>query len=379
MELELILHSLPQITERVRSKTSEIIGRLKELPEPPQGNLPFRILEKIWDFEREMRHHLDGGAQEYSFRKEWYTAAVRFRHTIACSYPRLSLSDILVTCHVPRQLPFHPSSTPTEVIDVSDEDVEASQNMTPRSNSKRKQPALKATQISPTKRARLQDIPQHVPSQQSASVGLASLASNNGAPFAKRFSLTEIRSILQDAHVGLPDQIDTKATKRLIRESISLWDEPLDELLAFTHKACHALIVERASSVFGIWQGTQFFDVALEVCQGFLEEEFNRQTASAKEILDVERQDALTLNESTMRAATERAFLQLEHACRIKRAEALLRKTDDWNDEWDHSKKEKKISEVTDTELGPNPYVYEIRALSVCHPSPSHGPRSHQC
>ncbi|KAI4127870.1 MAG: hypothetical protein LQ341_006748, partial [Variospora aurantia] len=47
--------SLPQITERVRSKPAEVIARLKQLPEPPKGNLSLKIYEKILAFESEMR------------------------------------------------------------------------------------------------------------------------------------------------------------------------------------------------------------------------------------------------------------------------------------------------------------------------------------
>lgn len=372
MEFGLIQDSLPQIRERVRSKTAEIITRLKQLPEPPEGNLSLKILQKILEFDLEMRSHIDGGSEAYPFRKEWYAAAIQFRHTIAFSYPRLSLKGISAACQTPSRLPYRPSSTPTpsgrrrEVIDASDSEVGAAQNVTP--SSKRKQPTLKPAQVSPPKRARLHDIPQHTSSQEGTPT--ARLDINYAAPFAKRFTLTEIRSILQDGHVGLPNQIDAKATKRLIRESLSLWDEPLDELLAFTNKACHTLLVERASSVFGIWHGTQFFEVALDVCQGFVEETFDRQKASAKRVLDVERQTALTLHEDAMRVASKRAFVQLDNACRSERAKGFLMKGDAWDEDWNDRLKAEKLSKVTDAQLGPNPYVHEIRALSVCPSAP---------
>ncbi|KAL8875455.1 MAG: hypothetical protein Q9198_006194 [Flavoplaca austrocitrina] len=71
--------SLPQITEQVQLKTTQIIARLNELPEPPKGNLPLKILEKILMFENDLARHLDGGSEKYPFQKHFHAAALRFR------------------------------------------------------------------------------------------------------------------------------------------------------------------------------------------------------------------------------------------------------------------------------------------------------------
>ncbi|KAL8703679.1 MAG: hypothetical protein Q9201_003133 [Fulgogasparrea decipioides] len=367
---EQIKSSLPQITERVRSKTAEIIARLKELPEPPEGNLSLKILQKIVVFEREIHKHIDGGSQQFPFQKEWYATVMQFRSTIAFSYPRLSLSDLLIVDQSPGRLPFRPSSTSTpsrwrsEAIAIdSDDEADAAQPYTPTSNSKRK-PSTKASQSSPPKRARLQDVPRYVVSPNSATSGLDRASIDRAAPYAKRFSLTEIRNILQDAHVGLPNHIHPEATKCMIKESLSHWDEPLDELLRFTGQSCLAMILERASEVFSIWQGTQFFDVVLDVCKAFFDEKFANQTASAKCFLDIERRKALTCHEDAMRAASERAFATLDQACRNERARAALAKdVPTWDENLTDRVKKDKLDKAAD-QLGPNPYVDELRALS---------------
>ncbi|KAL9585363.1 MAG: hypothetical protein Q9212_001571 [Teloschistes hypoglaucus] len=363
---EQIRESLPQITERVRTKTAEIIARLRELPEAPKGNLSYKILEKILSFEHEVRNHLDGGSSHYPFQKEFYAAVVRFRDTIAFSYPRLSLSDLLAASQFSAQLPFRPSATPSPSVrnpqainlDSDEDDVTDIQSSTP---SKRKQPVAKNLQTSPTKRARLQDIPKFI-SSQSDSSHVTSV--DRTAPHAKRFNLTEIRNILQDAHVGLPNQIDPRATKRMIEESLSLWDGPLEELLAFTKDACLTLILDRASSIFAKWHGTQIFELLQNSCEQFFEESFVKQKASAKRFLFKERYRPLTVHEDVMRASSEKAFETLESVCRNEQAKAYLIKKNAWDEDLDTRIKDKKLKEVTDTVLGPNPYILELRALS---------------
>ncbi|KAL8904890.1 MAG: hypothetical protein Q9171_006880 [Xanthocarpia ochracea] len=368
--------SLPKITNQVRLKRAEIVERLRQLPEPPKGNLPFKIFEKILAFEQDLRCHLGGGSEEYPFQKEFHTAAVKFRSTIAISYPRLSLADSVDSLKSSTQLPYRVSVTPTPSysgkrrsdvipIDSDEEDATIQNSIHTPSPSKRKQPPSTVPQSTPSKRSRLDKIPQFVPGQDGVSSFDISTTSIDGtAPFAKQFTLQEIRTILQDAHIGLPNQIDPKATKRMIKESLSHWHEPLDELLRFTSEACLGMILERASWIFGLWRGTRCFDILLETCESFFKKQLNIQTASAKRVLCIERQAALTLQEETMRSASERALITLEAACRNERVMAfLIKQNPDWDNLSDRAKADK-ISKVTDAHLGPNPYVQELRAIS---------------
>ncbi|KAL9603789.1 MAG: hypothetical protein Q9219_000898 [cf. Caloplaca sp. 3 TL-2023] len=366
--------SLPRITEQIRSKTAEVAARLKELPEPPKGNLSLKIFEKILAFERELHAHFDGGAEEYPFQKEWYAAAMRFRDTIAFSYPRLSLSDPQAAPHVLGRLPYRASATPipltqrSEIIALeSDEEGDAIQPSTPTPQSKRKQPVSnsKSSQASPLKRCRLSDIPQHVATQDSVTSRSDSLNIDRTAPHAKRFTLSEVRNILQDAHVGLPNQVDPKATKRMIRASLAGWDEPLKELLRYADQACQAMILEQAREAFGTWFGTQFFELTEEICKSFFKEQLDLQVFAAERILEVERRLSLTLHADTMRAASEKAYEKLNTAWRKERARAFLYKTNSrWDEKLNDQAREDKISKVTDDQLGPNPYVHELRAIS---------------
>lgn len=362
-------------------KTAEIITRLGELPEAPKGNLSLKILEKILFLENDLRCHIDGGSEEYPFQKELYAVAVQFRNTIAFSYPRLSLADLIAVPKSSSQLAYRLSATPTpsanrsfDVIPLdSDEDNEAMQKLTQTpSPVKRKQASLNTAQSTPSKRSRLDNIPRHVPGQDSASnsFNISGTSIDRTAPYATRFTLPGIRSILQDAQIGLPNQIDPKATKRMIKDSLAHWDKPLEVLLDFTRDACRSMILQRASLVFGLWHGTRCFDLVMEICQSFFDEHFEEQVSSAKRALRIERQAALTLHEDAMRTASEAALTTLEHACRNERAKALLKMQDpEWDFKLSDRAKMERLSKVTDAQLGPNPYLQELRAIAVSLPS----------
>ncbi|KAL8994852.1 MAG: hypothetical protein Q9169_005299 [Polycauliona sp. 2 TL-2023] len=361
--------SLPKITEQVRSKVTDIIARLDQLPEPPKGNLSLKIFEKILHLEQDLRCHLDGGSEEYPFRKEFHAAALRFRETIKFSYPRLSLVDMFTT-----RIPYRPSATPTpsgigrDAIPI-DLDEEDNVNEAPRSTqvltpTKRKHATTNMSQSSPSKRSRLNDIPQHTANRDNPNSSYDGSEIDRTAPFARRFTLTEIRTTLRDAHIGLPGQIDPKATERMIKQSLSRWDEPLDVLLEFTRQTCLDMIIQRASLVFAQGQGTRCFETVLEICQSFFHEQFTIQKASAKRILYIERQAALTLNEDAMKSASETALATLESRCREERVKAFLTKQDV---EWDSTpseKAKKEMSKVTDAQIGSNPYSIELRAMA---------------
>ncbi len=346
-----------------------MIARLKELPEPPKGNLSLRIYEKILAFEHDLRSHFDGGSEELPFRKEWLAAATQFRDTVAESYPRLTYSYLFKTPQAQDQLPYRFSATPTptstskrsDVIALESDGDDTSQPITPTPHTKRKQPASKSSQISPVKKIRLSQIPQHTESHDSPSI-------SRPAPHAKRFSLPEIRNILQDAHVGLPNQIDPKATQKMIKESLVGWEEPLKELLRFTEQVCRAMILQRAANAFGLWRGTQFYEVVEETCKNFFEEKLNQQVVWAERILLIERQEAVTLHKATMSIARDQALKKLKMACRNARAKAFLdAKNPGWDNNLDEQAIVEKIEKVSENDVGPNPYTHEIRALAVSH------------
>lgn len=356
-------------------KAGEIVARLEELPQAPKGNLTLKVYERILAFEGDLRNHFDGGSEELPFRKEWHDAAFRFRDTIAASHPRLNFFDLFPT---PSQTLAHrPSATPTptptpvaqrlEVIALeSDDEGDLPQPYTPTPKTKRKQPVSKWSQ-STQKRSRLSDIPAYTPSEDgSASKGSTSSTDANQTPYAKRFTLTDVRKILQDAHIGLPDQTDPKATQQMIKASLSGWDQPLKDFLRFTDQLCLAMILDRAGSVFGVWRGTQLFKLVEDACTSFFKDKLERQVQNAERVLLIERQQGLTLHATTMRVASNKALLKYNKAYRERRAMAFLDvKQPGWNNNLDEQAIMEKIKKISENDLGPNLYTHELQAVSV--------------
>ena len=353
-------------------KLAEIGTKLKELPEPPKGNLSLKVFEKILQFDGEMQKNIDGGAQEYPFQKEWHLVAMHFRRTLAYSYPRLALAASSASLSTPTssRMPYRPSCTPTprqnslSVINVDSDEDKGFACSTPTHRPKRKQTGSKSTLTSPPKRSRLSDIPLHISQEHSDDVEEVPI--DRRAPFAKRFSLTDIRNIIRDAHIGLPNQVHPKATERMIKESLSLWDKPLQDLLRITGDLCHNLIAQRLDAIFGIWTQTRLFESVHEICRSWLTDLLATQKHIAERSLCVERHKALTYNYEAMQSASEKALPALESACREDRAKSLLNKLDpNWAVDLTEQLRRERIAKVVEKQLGTDPYIQEIRAMAV--------------
>lgn len=158
---------------------------------------------ELKNFERELEKHFDGGCQAHPFQKKWHLLAMKFRKDLADSRPVL-VFPILRTPSQPSQsngdgsipgtpTPFRGNTTPIPIDSDDDDPSPISQ----RSGQKRPFCLIKQ---SPKKMART--ITDTAPSAKQAT--------------SKRFDLFEVRNIIQDAYIGLPNQTDPKATERMI-------------------------------------------------------------------------------------------------------------------------------------------------------------------
>ena len=372
----LTVHSLPKITEQVHDKIADIVARLEQLPEPPKGNSLLRISEKINELGENVRKHIDGGLQDYPFQKEWHSTALHFYRTIAFSYPRLHLGTPSTASSTSSQasgsMPYRLGSTPTpqarhSAIISIDSDDDDDMRAIPQSQSKRKVTSTKVNEGSPTKRSRLDNIPKFVPRTNHGLDHPQNTNISRPAPFAQRFTLPEIRDMLRDAHIGLPNQIDPKATERMIKQALIFWDRPLDDFLHTTHESYLAVIKQSASVAFLQWNGTGLYTSVHEICESFFNKIFQKQTDTVRYLLQVERHKALTLNYDALQVATERAATILENTRRSGRAAAYLSKQDpSWDENLTDQQKADKVAKVSDAQLGPDPWSQEVRAMSVC-------------
>ncbi|KAL9040412.1 MAG: hypothetical protein Q9214_004496, partial [Letrouitia sp. 1 TL-2023] len=351
--------SLPRITEQVGQKLAEIAAKLRELPEPPHGNLPLKIFEKLLQFDNEIQQNMAGGGQNYSFQKDWHSSAIHFRQTMAYSYPRLSLN-------ASSTLPFRQSVTPSPsnqvnpiTIDIDSDNENPASKVTPTTPSKRKN---KTTDSSPLKRSRINDIPQFI--QEKPIDILEDPSIDQRAPYAKRFTLHDIRSTLQDVHIGLPNQVDPRAIERMIRESLSMWDKPLHDLLHSTGELCRQLVFDRIETIFGLWQQTRFFETVQEICGSWLDSVLAMQNEIVERILNVERYKALTYNHDAMQTACDNALNTLRNARQNDRARAKLNSSEPgWDTNINEKARQERLRKVSD-QLEPDPYIQEVRAMA---------------
>ncbi|KAL9610388.1 MAG: hypothetical protein Q9167_004898 [Letrouitia subvulpina] len=357
--------SLPRITEQVGQKLAEIAAKLKELPEPPQGNLPLKVFEKLLQFDNEIQQNMAGGGQEFPFQKDWHSSAVHFRQTMAYSYPRLSLNASSSISNT-SQLPYRQSITTSPAnqansitINIDSDNENPTSKGTPTTPSKRKN---KTTDSTPLKRSRINDIPQFI---QEKPIDISEDPSvDQRAPYAKRFTLHDIRSMLQDVHIGLPNQVDPRAIERMIRESLSMWDKPLHELLTSTGELCRQLVFERLENIFGLWQQTRFFETMQEICGSWLDSVLAMQNEIVERILKVERYKALTYNHDAMQTACDNALNILRNARQNDRARAKLNSSEPgWDTNITEKARQERLKKVSD-QLEPDPYIQEVRAMA---------------
>ena len=350
--------SLPHIREQIERRALSIREKLRELPEPLDGNLPARLYGELLKFEFELTRHFDG-VQDCPFQREWHNLSLDFRRMMADSYPLVTIKTDLT----PRREARSSSTlgemlgTPTTVrnqalisID-SDSDttmpVKTSPSSRQRMSQKRAHPSNHST---PQKVARTSEAPR-------------SERSKSGR---KCFELDEIRGIHQDRYVGLPGETEPKATEKMIQLSMAHWEEPLSQYIQRTGSLCQNMIYERVISVFGHHQNTQFYSELMDICGSFLTDAIDDQLKIAKQILKWEHKKPITLNEVAMEVEKEKAIGYLQNKRRESLVKAWLDKEEErTGKQTTGAARTDKMAKVTDAQLGPDAYSLEIKAMGV--------------
>ena len=354
-----VQQSLPVIVDQVQRKALQIDKRLEELPQPPQGNLPMQMLERVIRFGHALQLCIDGDSDMYHFQKEWVNLMRSFRKTMNDSRP--ILKPLL---HVKPSVEDHSRngpSTPTphrnqtaSILLDSDDDVAGE----PSSDS-RKRPLGGNVQTSPAKRLNLYDIPLHTPSSRSGSL-------QNIAPsFSKVFTFPEINQYLQDTQgIGLPGQ-NPKALERMAKACCQLWKEPLDLFLTATERLCRETILCQADLAFEQWRQTPLQHVVRQTCNIYLDDVVHRQRESLEQILCREIAKPMVLDDDALNAVHEKWYKTLVTWRRERRIEEKLAEQDTTTSDTP-SKQGKVTSKYSDEQLGPDPYSQEVGAMAVC-------------
>lgn len=356
-----IRKSLPRIASQVQRKADLIDAKLQELPKPIGGNLPALVMGELNKFEREIEKQVDGGSQVNSFQKAWNRLAMDFRKELADTRPVLVM--------VPNnQTPGHGrysrgtgsssmSGTPTPVakanatpiaIDSDDDDIPYNPSpVLQRSGQKR--PLTSAQQT-----------PHKTPRTFNNTPRSAAMSSS------RRFHLSEVRDIIQDAYIGLPNQIDPKATERMIMMSMEHWEEPVNRFLTGTKQLVEAMVFEQVEKVFGGYTKTLFYEKVMEICESFFGKVLSQQRQLVMQILKWEISKPKTFNDEALDLAEGRALTLLQTKRREARAGAFLDEQEaKLGKPTGGQARIEKISKLSDAQLGPEIYNREIAAMST--------------
>lgn len=355
-------------------KSAKIDAELTKLPELPTGNLPMKILEKIIEFESEIGRQIEGGSQEHSFQKVWHRRAMEFRGALAESHPNLIMSDLNPPSNTdadsearfvspmpmrPRHSPASRQNGPSAIISIDDDDDE--EMVSSPSTSKRRHAA--SAQSTPRKKPTIaaKAMAQRPPIFEIPKFK-APPSTNYNHPFALQISLEEVRTILQDAHIGLPGQHDPRAINRIIRKSMQSWDQLLRKFMAQTEELCLDMIKSHIDTTFALWQKTRLHDKIHIVCEVFVKARMSLQTKAAERARLLELHKPVTFNKEAMEWAYAKGKSRVQqHRQRLRARDAVEQDMKDSN----LSLQERIDKMIESKTLGPDEYAKEIQIMGV--------------
>lgn len=353
--------SLPRIIDQVQCKADIIKAQLRELPEPPSNNLPAVVMGELKEFKAELQKHVDGGSANFPFQKDWDTAAKKFRQDLVESCPVLILpsSRMTDTVYSPYNVPSTPTPAarnvapiPIDTDDDMDDSPPKSHQAEPRSGMKRQHASIHST---PIKRPR------------SANASAAARSTLVLGFAGKRFGISEVHGMLQEAYIGLPNEVDPRATERMIILSMAHWETPLNTFLDQTRQLCEFMVFNVVEKRYGKYRQTQYYEEIRAICETFFTNAFIDHGGLVKKILVWEQKKPKTFDVEALDSAEGLALELLQNARRESRAKEFL----------DHQEtragkalstgqaRYEKLSKITDVQLGPDKYSREIRVMAV--------------
>ena len=335
-----------------------------------------KVLEKILQFDGEIRRQIDGGSQDYSFQKEWNRIAIEFRRVLAESQPVLIMSDLSTSPNADANaedrfgspLPVRAYRSPASrlnipppayiSIDDDDEDMVESpctnkrRHATSVQTTPRKKPATAGKSV--TQRPPLYQIPAFQ----------ASTGTDSERPFARRFKLSEIRSIIQDAHIGLPGQTDPRAIERIIQISMQCWDQPLRKFMVQVEELCLDMIRSHVDTTFALWQKTRLHDKLHNICEAFIKDRMSLQNQAAERARLLELHKPMTFNNEAMELAYAKGRTKALQGRQYFRAKEYVERH--MKDSSQSLTLDDKIAKVLEAKhLGPDEYSKEVEIMGV--------------
>lgn len=356
-------------------KSAKIDTELMKIPELPTGNLPMKILEKILEFDGEIRRQIEGGSQDYSFQKEWNRLAMEFRGVLAESQPILVMSDLHmfsngdadaddrfgtplpVRPHLP---PTSRPSAPPAYISIDDDDEDMVE-----SPCTKKRRHISGTNTTPRKKTAMvvEPVLRRPPLFQIPAFE-ETTGTHCDRPFAFRFTLHELRSIIQDAHIGLPGQTDPRAIDRIIKISMQFWDQPLRKFMAQTEDLCMGMIRAHVDKTFAHWQRTRLHDKLHVICEAFVKDRMSVQNQAAERARLLELHKPMTFNNEAVEIAYAKARAKTQKGRQYWRARDYVEQQ--MKDSSQSLTLDEKINKVLEAKrLGLDEYSKEVEIVGV--------------
>ena len=346
--------SLPQIFYQVHERIASLDAQLRQLPQPPQGNLPAIILGELLKFEQVLHLNFDGARQQQAFLKDCNDLNRSFRDLLADTKPLLTMTSNRQSLPVRhRETPTPGAQTSMDPISLDSDDEMMSQSTPNHSQSIGSKRSWPASSESPRKSSRnLNNSPA-----QPVSFNVQ----------AKRFTFDDVETFIQNAYTGgLPSSIHPHAVEDMIRQSIAHWQGPLDIYLKRIETLCENMVADRLEETFGHRSGTTFFDQLYTSCEAFLKGQFTEQHAICHRVLSWEFDSPLTLNEEGLRVASDKAKRLLTAFRRKHLANKAIdvqeRKSGKFTT---GTAREEKVAKFPDAQLEPEIRGLELQAMSV--------------
>ena len=167
--------------------------------------------------------------------------------------------------------------------------------------------------------------------------------------------------------VGIPNQVDPKASEIMSQMSVEHWDKPMKEFLQITGDMLQKLLLAQIDDVFGAWKQTALYAEVTSIVKGFLSRALIAQREAASRVYRLENSKPITYNDTALEQARNAAL----DVIRARRRETRITRYLDEREAktgrvTSGQDRLKKVATVNDEQLGLDPYRYEIELMGVC-------------
>ncbi|KAF2397000.1 P-loop containing nucleoside triphosphate hydrolase protein [Trichodelitschia bisporula] len=279
---QLILNSLPGVTEKVQSKLGAIEAELAHLPDPPP-NAVGEVHDTLRVFCDHITECLDGSHQPNELWSTWKSIKKDFANGITALTPALLVNTATAVMGPPSSVTSTPRRNRTVVVrrDVEPINLLFDSEMSAPSPAKRR--------------------------GQGPGGGNADKSTKE---YRRRFPLTEIKDVLDSyCASGLPNQVEPKAKDALILSTLQGWPEPTDLLVAAVHAALEKMVLSALKKAAGEWNTTQLYRELRRLMRDeFLPQQVRLRLAhAARRMLHLEQCKPITEDEAGMSRAQDEA------------------------------------------------------------------------